>query len=94
MFFVHSNACLDPRLVVKDLFMHKKHSLHALHIKITFFLYFYYYMYVLRLCIPCFNISDQSTRIEFDFVHKNVLIAYYTVQSKKKKIQVNCDYHM
>jgi hypothetical protein len=35
--FVHSKAlyCLDLRLGVKDLFMHKKHSLRALNIKIT-----------------------------------------------------------
>jgi hypothetical protein len=30
--------CLDLRLGVKDLFMHKKHSLRALNIKITIFL--------------------------------------------------------
>jgi hypothetical protein len=36
MFFVHSKGfCLDLRLGLKDLFMHKKHSLHALNIKIT-----------------------------------------------------------
>jgi hypothetical protein len=27
--------CLDLRLGLKDLFMHKKHSLHALNIKVT-----------------------------------------------------------
>jgi hypothetical protein len=33
MFFVHSKACLNLRLGVKDLSMQKKHSLHAFNIK-------------------------------------------------------------
>jgi hypothetical protein len=40
MFFVHSKAffyCLDLRLGVKDLFMHKKHSLYTLNIKMNNF---------------------------------------------------------
>jgi hypothetical protein len=49
--------CLDLRLGVKDLFMHKKHSLRALNIKITIYEQIF---------------KKKFKKITFRFLHQNV----------------------